>query len=355
LIKGAVMEQIKKLIGLRKEAVLLDSGLYILKSMLAIGTGYIFGMMFDVTRLDMISVLLGVMYNLEATNISAVKGGINQLLASFLGAVTTGILVYFMGVNVFTIMLGMGLTLFIALKIDYRAVSPVAIFTSIYMTQFIQSDAMGSPSILLTIRLRMLALGLGVLIAIIFNFIFSFLYYRKITRKRLEFVRLKLNHIMSLTLDYLTDGDRTSGMNYNEPFSHIFADIEGVVKNIDALKKEPLIPLNVLEKRNLASAEEIIKRLKVMAHLAYDSCYTKDTYKSIFRENELSAFAVFTDKLNAMSFLMPGDDSITYMVHRSADMEDMEDMETGAKRILENVDLIYTEFNTILDYQKKMQ
>ena len=43
------------------------------------------------------------------------------------------------------------------------------------------------------------------------------------------------------------------------------------------------------------------------------------------------------------------------MVHRSADMEDMEDMETGAKRILENVDLIYTEFNTILDYQKKMQ
>ena len=346
------MEQIKKLIGLRKEAVLLDSCLYILKSMLAIGTGYIFGMMFDVTRLDMISVLLGVMYNLEATNISAVKGGVNQLLASFLGAVTTGILVYFMGVNVFTIILGMGLTLFIALKIDYRAVSPVAIFTSIYMTQFIQSDAMGNPSILLTIRLRMLALGLGVLIAIIFNFIFSFMYYRKITRKRLEFVRLKLSHIMSLTLDYLTDGEKTSGMNYNEPFSHIFADIENVVKNIEALKNEPMIPLNVLEKRNLVNAEEIIKRLKVMAHLSYDSCYTKDTYKTLFRTDDLGEFSIFAGKLNALNFLQSGEENITYMVHR---LNDTSDLETGAKRICENIDLIYTEFNTILDYQRKMQ
>jgi len=352
VIKGAVMEQIKKLIGLRKEAVLLDSWLYILKSMLAIGTGYFFGRMFDVTRLDMISVLLGVMYNLEATNISAVKGGINQLLASFLGAVTTGTLVYLMGVNVFTIMLGMGLTLFIALKIDYRAVSPVAIFTSIYMTQFIQSDALGNPSILLTIRLRMLALGLGVLIAIIFNFIFSFLYYRKITRKRLEFIRLKLNHIMSLTLDYLTDGDMTSGMNYNEPFSHIFADIEGVVGSINALKKDPLIPLNVLEKKNLADTEEIVKRIKVIAHLAYDSCYTKDTYKTQLRGNEVSAFSVFADKFNALSFLQSDDERINYMVHKAVDIENME---TGAKRIFENMDLIYTEFNTILDYLKRMQ
>ncbi len=155
------MERSNRFLGLKKEAVLLDSWLYILKSMLAIGTGYILGNMFSVTRLDMISVLLGVMYNLEATNISAVKGGINQLLASFLGAVTTGILVYVFGVNVVTVMFGMGLTLFIALKIDYMAVSPVAIFTSIYMTQYLQSDALGNPSILLTIRLRFFALGHG--------------------------------------------------------------------------------------------------------------------------------------------------------------------------------------------------
>jgi len=345
------MEQIKRLIGLRKEAVLLDSWLYILKAMLAIGTGYFFGMMFDVTRLDMISVLLGVMYNLEVTNISAVKGGVNQLLASFLGAVTTGILVYFLGVNVITIMLGMGLTLYMALKIDYRAVSPVAIFTSIYMTQFIQSDALGNPSILLTIRLRMLALGLGVLIAFVFNFIFSFYYYRKITRKRLEFVKLKLDNVFTLTSDYLLDGEKTEGMSYNMPFTHVFADIEIVTSNIEALKKEPLIPLNVLQKKNLKTSEEVIRRLKVMTHLAYNSCYTKDTYRVLFHERDLITFRKFIDKFESLDFLLENQNQIEYVIHQPLSLEEEN---VGAQRIYENLDLIYTEYNTILELYRKM-
>lgn len=345
------MEQIKRIIGLRKEAVLLDSWLYILKAMLAIGTGYVFGMMFEVTRLDMISVLLGVMYNLEATNISAVKGGVNQLLASFLGAVTTGILVYFLGVNVLTIMLGMGLTLYMALKIDYRAVSPVAIFTSIYMTQFIQSDALGHPSILLTIRLRMLALGLGVVIAILFNLIFSFFYYRKITRKRMEFVRLKLESIMSLTHEYLLENDKPGTMTYNMPFSHVFADIESVTDNIEGLKKEPLIPLDVVQKKNLRTAEDVIRRLKIMTHLAYDSCYTKDTYRVVLHEEELDEFRKFIEELKSLDFMHPVEERITNMPHKK--IYPFEDSE-GAERIFETLDLMYTEFNTILDLQNKM-
>ena len=345
------MEQIKRLIGLRKEAVLLDSWLYIVKAMLAIGTGYVFGGMFEVTRLDMISVLLGVMYNLEATNISAVKGGINQLLASFLGAVTTGILVYFFGANVFTIMLGMGLTLYMALKIDYRAVSPVAIFTSIYMTQYIQSDAMGNPSILLTIRLRMLALGLGVLIAIVFNLIFSFFYYRKITRKRLEFVRLKLETIMSLTYEYLLEDESSEKRSYNMPFSHVFADIEAVTDNIEALKKEPLIPLNALQKKKLMTSEEIIRRLKVMTHLAYDICYTKDTFKVLLKDSDVKEFRKFIDALGSLDFMNTTKEETTYMPHqRIYPTEDSE----GMTRILETLDLMYTEFNTILELKNKM-
>ena len=345
------MEQIKRLIGLRKEAVLLDSWLYIVKAMLALGTGYVFGRMFTVTRLDMISVLLGVMYNLEVTNISAVKGGINQLLASFLGAVTTGILVYLFGANVFSVMLGMGLTLYMALKIDYRAVSPVAIFTSIYMTQYIQRDAMGSPSILLTIRLRMLALGLGVLIAIVFNLIFSFSYYRKITRKRLEFVRLKLETIMSLTHDYLLEEDTSEKMAYNMPFSHVFADIEIVTDNIEALKKEPLIPLNALQKKNLKTSEEIIRRLKVMTHLAYDICYTKDTFKVILKDADVKEFGKFIDALGTLDFMNTSKGDLKYMTHKR--IYPTEDSE-GMTRILETLDLMYTEFNTILEQQQKL-
>ncbi|TFG83322.1 MAG: hypothetical protein E4G74_01385, partial [Erysipelotrichales bacterium] len=91
------MKKILNIIGLKREAVLLDSWLYILKSMVAISIGFILGGLFSITRLDMVSVLLGVMYNLEAINVSGLKGGINQLTASALAAFCTGTLVYLMG------------------------------------------------------------------------------------------------------------------------------------------------------------------------------------------------------------------------------------------------------------------
>jgi hypothetical protein len=343
------MEKAKRIFGLKKEAILLDSWLYILKSMLAIGTGYILGNMFSVTRLDMISVLLGVMYNLEATNISAVKGGINQLLASFLGALTTGVLVYFLGVNVFTVMLGMGLTLFIALKIDYTAVSPVAIFTSIYMTQFLQSDSMGNPSILLTIRLRIFALGLGVLVAMVFNLIFSLIYYRKITRKRLEYVKLKLDDVMGYTYRYLM-GEETVATTYNTIFSMAFADIETVSSNLEALSKDPLLPLKILEKEHLDSAKDIVKRMKLMTHLAYDSCYIKDTYKVSFIEKQLKSYHDFINKFIQLDFMntVPEDNFMPhYPLNTVADEE--------TERIYENLNLMFSEYNTILEIHQKMK
>ena len=343
------MEKAKRIFGLKKEAILLDSWLYILKSMLAIGTGYILGNMFSVTRLDMISVLLGVMYNLEATNISAVKGGINQLLASFLGALTTGVLVYFLGVNVFTVMLGMGLTLFIALKIDYTAVSPVAIFTSIYMTQFLQSDSMGNPSILLTIRLRIFALGLGVVVAMVFNLIFSLIYYRKITRKRLEYAKLKLDDVMGYTYRYLTSEESVT-TPYNTIFSMAFADIETVSSNLEALSKDPLLPFKILEKEHLDSAKDIVKRMKLMTHLAYDSCYIKDTYKVAFIEKQLKSYHDFINKFIQLDFMntVPEDNFMPhYPLNTVADEE--------TERIYENLNLMFSEYNTILEIYQKMK
>ena len=92
------MKSISNILGFNKEAMLLDSKLYIVKSMVAIATGYIIGSKMPIANLDMISVLLGVMYNLEPVNVSGIKGGINQLLASTLGAACTGILILLFGV-----------------------------------------------------------------------------------------------------------------------------------------------------------------------------------------------------------------------------------------------------------------
>ena len=92
--------RISKTLGLSQEAYLFDSPLYLTKSLLAIATGYIIGKQFPIAQLDMISVLLGVMYNLEPLNRTSVRSGVSQLIASTIGAAATGILVLAFGVNV---------------------------------------------------------------------------------------------------------------------------------------------------------------------------------------------------------------------------------------------------------------
>ena len=98
--------RISKTLGLSQEAYLFDSPLYLTKSLLAIATGYIIGKQFPIAQLDMISVLLGVMYNLEPLNRTGVRSGVSQLIASTIGAAATGILVLAFGVNVFSIKIG---------------------------------------------------------------------------------------------------------------------------------------------------------------------------------------------------------------------------------------------------------
>jgi len=265
-------------IGLKQEAILLDSWLYILKSMVAISIGYLCARAIPITQLDTISVLLGVMYNLEPTNISGLRSGFNQMLASSLGAITTGFLVYLMGynVNAITIAVGMGFTLFIALKIDYRMVSPVAIFTSIYMHQLIQKDPLGNPSIWLTFRLRIMALGLGIAIAIISNFVFSFIYYRKIGKKRLEFAKIQSVLGLMKSKNILTNETHLESDINNIVFAHLFTDIEMVKTNIEAMLKERYLPFNQKEHKNLRLIHSMISSIKVMMHLAYDSNYIKE-------------------------------------------------------------------------------
>lgn len=348
------MEKIIKTFTLKKEAVLLDSWLYILKSMLAIAAGYFLGSMFNVTRLDMVSVLLGVMYNLEATNISAVKNGINQLLASFLGAMTTGILVYLLGVNILTIALGMGLTIYISIKINYRSVSAVAIFTSIYMTQLIQVDVLGNPSILLTIRIRIFALGLGILIAIIFNFIFSFLYYKKIVYKRLEYIKLKSLTALKLTRDYVEAKDAELSIPYDSTFTSAFADIESVRSNIFAMKQESVMPYNSIEKENIILAEKMTTSLKIIVHMAYDLCFVKDTWNLEFSKIETQPLNELINSLEKHDFQnLKNEAHRDYPIQSSASIFSNEDNEKA--RALHSLDLMLIEYERIEENIKKIR
>jgi hypothetical protein len=272
------MKTIQRILGLKREAILLDSRLFILKAMVAISLGFILGQFFPFSRLDMVSVLLGVMYNLDAINVAGLKGGIQQLLASALGALTTGLLVYLTGYNInfFVIALGIGFTLYIALKIDYRMVSPVAIFTSIYMTQLLQKDALGYPSVLLTFQVRILALSLGIAIALICNFLFSILYYRNLGKRRLEFVKIQGVIGLKKTKEVLLS-DEAAAMSYQPVLAGVFNDIEMVKANLETMMKESQIPFNAKEKQNLKIYYKMIIEVKTMIHLAYDMLYIKGT------------------------------------------------------------------------------
>jgi hypothetical protein len=264
------MKRLSNILGLNREAILFDSKLYIFKAILAIATGYVIGKGLPLTRLDMISVLLGVMYNLEPINILGIKGGISQLVASTLGAACTGILILLFGINVFTISISMALTLLVSIKINWRMVSPVAIFTCIYMTQYVQVDAVGNPSIWLTYRLRIAALGLGVLIAILYNYIFSFLYYRKIAYKRLQFAKTQLLNGLEYTHKQLEEKCENRDREYITIFPGIFNDLDLVYSNISVMINETAYTFNLFHPERLKTIQMILKYFRDINHLAYD-------------------------------------------------------------------------------------
>lgn len=279
------MRKLLNILGLKREAMLFDSKLYIIKAILAIATGYLIGKALPITRLDMISVLLGVMYNLEPINMLGIKSGVSQLIASTIGAACTAILILLFGINVFTIAAGMALTLFVSLKMNWRMVSPVAIFTCIYMTQYVQLDASGNPSIWLTYRLRVAALGLGVIVAILYNYLFSFLYYRKIAYKRLEFSKGKLINGLEYTQKQLEDGCQNQGQQYINLFPSIFNDLDLVYDNISIMINETKYFLNLLHPEKLKTIQKVLRYFRDINHLAYDINFT---ICSGFKENEFN-------------------------------------------------------------------
>ncbi|MBS7527895.1 hypothetical protein KHM83_14515 [Fusibacter paucivorans] len=172
---------------LSREAMLFDSPLYILKAFIGVLLAYVIFSRQSFIGRDMISVLFGMMLTLEPVSMAGVRSGIDQLKSTLLGGVIGFAVVWAGGVNMLTVPLAVSLTLYMALRIQWRTVPAVAIFTAIYMTQYIQYDALGMPSMPLTLALRLSALFSGILVAVIVNTVFSHLFYRRMVTKRLVF------------------------------------------------------------------------------------------------------------------------------------------------------------------------
>ena len=152
---------------LKKEARLFDAKEFIIKTFLAVLIGYILGNSVEYLNKDMISLLFGMMLTLEPVNITGIRNGFEQIKASFIGAIVTGVIVSFLGINPLTTAISVACTVYVCILINWKQMSVVAVFTSIYMTQYVQIDSLGNPSQLLTLKLRLSALLTGVLKSIL--------------------------------------------------------------------------------------------------------------------------------------------------------------------------------------------
>jgi hypothetical protein len=269
------MKSIVSFFKLKKEAVFLDSGLYILKAFAAVMAAYYIAYHNPILKLDIISVLFGLMLTLEPVNLTGIRNGLSQVYATCLGALSTAIIIYVGGINIITIALSIAFTLYVCLKIDWRAVSPVAIFTSIYMTQYVQKTPLGEPSILLTFRLRIFALIAGVVLAIIFNYLFSRFYYSSMVSRRLAFLLHGLQDNINLTKEGIEKDDLNIIKKSKLSLPSSFNNIDWVFSLFNDMKKEysPKKKAFNISIAELDKLVNIILFMRSIAHLNYDINY----------------------------------------------------------------------------------
>jgi len=263
-IRGSKGVKILSRFKFGREAILFDSPLYLLKAFLGVMICYLLFSQHRIIGKDMISVLFGMMLSLEPVNISGLKSGIAQFEATILGGIVTAVIVMIAGVNIFTVPLAVMMTLYISILLDWKNISPVAFFTSIYMTQLVQFTANGEPSMLLTLRLRLMALGAGVILAILLNFIFSLLFYQSMIRKRTLYLFERFVINLTALERVLDSNDMQDLSQLKNDVSALFTDIDFIYDHGDALSKEKK------KAKELSGYLGVIRELRLMNHYYYD-------------------------------------------------------------------------------------
>jgi uncharacterized membrane protein YgaE (UPF0421/DUF939 family) len=270
------MKKVTDFLFLKKEAYLFDAKLYILKAFAAVLTAYTITLRLPLVHKDIISMLFGLMMTLEPVTVTGIRSGFKQITATLLGALTTAIVITVLGINIFTVALSVSATLFLCLKIEWREVSPVAIFTSIYMTQYVQYTSGGEPSILLTFLLRILALGVGILFAVAFNFLFASFFYKRLERKRLAYILSSLTEHMKQVKKGIDEFDMEQILRQKELLPGTFIGIDWLTSLIKDKEKEARLKkrlhLNSRYEETVAFQKTLIE-LRNATHMIYDSTY----------------------------------------------------------------------------------
>lgn len=262
-----------KKIKLKEEAHLFDARMYLLKTFIAVLLAYVTKNLSLYPSRDMISLLFGMILTLEPANTTGVRSGLKQMEASIIGAIGIGILLHFFGYNMIVAAVGITFTVYVALVIDWRQAMVVAIFTAIYMTQFVQYDATGNPNELATFALRMSALGTGVLIAVMINFLFSVFGYRRIIEKRFFYLvgnlKMQIEQLQQLFMDYHPEESEQLMVMISDSFGMIDW-VRALIADMQTDRR--LLPF-LYRQMDLTKQALIAEQLRNMTHITYDLAY----------------------------------------------------------------------------------
>lgn len=308
------MSKILKHIKLPQEALLMDSWLYIFKSMPALALAFLVGKLIPLLYLDSISLLLGVMYSLEALNRRGFSSAKDQMLTTVLGGFVTGLIILVLDYQymIVALSLGIGMTIYISLIIDYRMVSPSALFTSIYMTQLLRVNSLGQPDVFITLAVRLSSLGIGILIAMIFNVVYSKLFYKQMANKRLELVKRQVSAALKTACSFYEK--RVAVQGQSSCLASAFNDIELVKADLEHLIAEKEKKVSDEERIQLKHQVQRLVALKNILHLVYDGLYRWE-----IGENKANH-----DHILVVNRIIEGLDSIDYSQNRIPDVLEIE-------------------------------
>ncbi|MCK8061224.1 MULTISPECIES: hypothetical protein [unclassified Fusibacter] len=260
---------LKQSITLSKEATYLNTRSFIVKSGLAMLFAFWLGAKIPIANKDMISFLFGLMMSLEPISITGFRRGLDQFRATVIGGVLTAVIIAVVGINPLGLAISMSAILYFTLSHNWREVSVVALFTGIYMTQFVQTTTLGDPDILMTMIVRITALTSGILFAMVFNILTSFVLSPKLPANRIGFLKYRYHkHVRSL-LEKLTTQDHLDDSDYLS-LANLFNDIDWTLTLLTDLLKDPMLKWGRIRKDSVETAILQAKTLRSMSHYLYD-------------------------------------------------------------------------------------
>ena len=258
---------------INKEARLFDTVEFLFKTFVAVVIGSFVGRWVPYVSRDMISLLFGMMLTIEPVNLTGIRAGLRQLEATIIGAAITGVILAVFGYSPWTAALTVTATLYVSLLIDWRNFSVVAVFTAIYMNTYVQTDAYGDPSEIDTFMLRIAALGTGVAIAFLVNFVFSIVGYRHMLEKRLYHILDDLKGKMDQVDDMIRQGSYQGAADIMRSYPGLFNNIDWIYSTCVDFEKDPIVKRGQLTQVKLEKIMKMTSLTREMSHISYDICF----------------------------------------------------------------------------------